>query len=400
MNRETRLMHYGRGYLPGPANPPLVRASTILHDTVFSYRETKRLREKDDTILSYGRRGTTTAHVLATAICDLEGGDGCFLFPSGVAALAGAITPFVEAGTHLLVIDTVFGPTRHYCDSILTTAGVEVSYVPWDTVDLTPYVRPNTRAIVLESPGSVTFEVPDLPKLCANAKAHNLTVIADNTYGSGWLYHPLKLGCDVSVIAGTKYLSGHADAMIGSATTKGTATAKLRTFTHLTGQTIGPDEAYACLRGMRTLGLRLARHQDNARALVAYFQTRPEVKQIFHPSLPSHPGAQNWARDACGTTGLLSVLFDEMFNADAFIDRLALFAVGSSWGGYESLAQPTAPEDSRDYPNPERMGPMVRFHAGLEHIDDLIADLESSFATLLRGTNHDNHLNKQSSVGD
>ena len=373
-------MHYGRGLLPGPANPPLIRASTILHDTVESYRETKRLREADDAVLSYGRRGTTTAHRLAAAICDLEGGEGCFLFPSGVAALAGAIAPFAQAGTHLLVIDTVFGATRSYCDTILTAAGVEVSYFPWDSTDLTPHIRPNTKAVVVESPASITFEVPDLATLCASAKTHKLTVIADNTYGSGWLYHPLKLGCDVSVIAGTKYLGGHADVMIGAATARGEATARLRKFTHLSGQTTGPDEAYACLRGMRTLGLRLARHQDTALALAAYFQKRPEVHKVLHPGLPDHPGARNWARDASGTTGLLSVLFAEKFDADAFVDRLALFAIGSSWGGYESLAQPTAPEASRAYPNPAHVGPMVRFHAGLEHIDDLIADLDASFA--------------------
>ena len=385
MHRETKLMHYGRGALPGPANPPVVRASTILHDTVGSYQETKRLREEDDSVLSYGRRGTTTAHTLAEAIRDLEGGDACFLFPTGVAAVAGAIAPFVGAGDHLLVIDTVFGATRTYCDKILTAAGVEVSYFPWETVDLGPYVRANSKAVVVESPASITFEVADLPALSADARARGLTVIADNTYGSGWLYRPLELGCDVSVIAGTKYLGGHADVMMGAATATGAATAKLRTHTHMTGQTIGPDDAYACLRAMRTLGLRLERHQDNALALAAYFGTRPEVSTVLHPGLPGHPGAQTWARDASGTNGLLSVVFETEFDAEAFADRLTLFAIGSSWGGYESLAQPVSPETSRTFPNSQRNGPMIRFHAGLEHIDDLIADLDASFAAAIAG---------------
>ena len=379
MRRETRLMHYGRPTLPGPANPPVMRASTILHETVASYRDTKARRETDDAVLSYGRRGTTTAHALATALCDLEQGEACFLFPSGVAALAGALSAYLQSGDHLLVVDTVFPATRIYCEGQLRRAGVAIDYFPWDTTDLTPWIKPNTRAVFVESPGSQTFEVMDLPKLCESAHAKGLVVIADNTYGSGWLYRPLDLGCDVSVVSGTKYLSGHADVMMGAAVAKGAPTDDLRRLARTTGQLLAPDEAYACLKGMRTLALRLERHGDNALSLARWFQGRSGVDEVLHPALPGHPGADIWKRDATGSNGLLSVVFQQGFAVEAFLDRLTLFSIGSSWGGFESLAMPAAPDDDRRFPNAERSGPTVRFHAGLEHVDDLIDDLDAAW---------------------
>ncbi|QYX57593.1 cystathionine beta-lyase [Roseovarius sp. SCSIO 43702] len=379
-HRETRLMHYGRGPLPGPANPPVMRASTVLHDTVVSYRDTKARRETDDAVLSYGRRGTTTAHALAAAIADLEGGEACFLFPTGVAAVAGAIAPFIAAGDHVLCVDTIFPATRSYCDDALARMGVTVDYFPWDTTDLTDHARPETKLVIVESPASQTYEVMDLPALCADAHARDLLVVADSTYGSGWLYRPLELGCDVSVIAGTKYLGGHADVMMGAVSAKGGAVAPLRRHTAMTGQTLGPDDAYNTLRGMRTLALRLERHEATALALARWLRDRPEVTRVLHPALPGHPGRETWARDASGTNGLLTVEFTQGFDTEDFIDRLALFSVGSSWGGFESLAMPCAPEAGRTYPNPDRTGPMVRLHAGLEHVDDLIADLARALA--------------------
>ncbi|MDP2779711.1 cystathionine beta-lyase [Devosia sp.] len=379
MNRETKLMHYGRVSLPGPANPPVMRASTILHDTVGSYQDTKRRRENDDAILSYGRRGTTTAHALAAAICDLEGAEACFLFPSGVAAVAGAIAPYVGAGDSLLVVDTIFPATRTYCEGVLARNGITIDYFPWDTTDLSAFVKPNTKAVMVESPASQTFEVMDLPALCKDAHARDLVVIADNTYGSSWLYRPLDLGCDVSVVAGTKYLGGHADVMMGAAAAKGPATPRLRQHSQMTGQTLGPDDAYNCLRGIRTLGLRLDRHQENGFALADWLKARDEVQAVLHPGLPEHPGAKVWARDATGCNGLFSVIFAEGFDAEGLVDRLSLFAIGSSWGGFESLAMPSDPNAGRMFQDTARTGPMVRFHAGLEHIDDLIADMLASF---------------------
>lgn len=376
-------MHYGRSTKgPGPANPPVVRASTILHDTVAAYRDTKARRENDDTVLSYGRRGTTTAHVLAEAVRDLEGADASFLFPTGVAALAGAISAFVGAGDHLLIVDTVFPATRSFCETQLRRNGVEINYIPWDTTDLEPWIKPVTKAVVVESPASQTFEVMDLPAFCRNARAKGITVIADNTYGSGWLYQPLELGCDVSVIAGTKYLSGHADVMMGVASARGGACAPLRALVHSSGQNLAPDEAYACLRGMRTLCLRLDRHNESGLTLARWFAERPEVSQVLHPGLRDHPGHKIWLRDASGCNGLLSVVFHPEFALEHFLDALQIFAIGSSWGGFESLAMPIAPAEARKFGDKDTQGPMTRFHIGLEHPDDLIEDLTASFELL------------------
>ncbi|KXF78108.1 cystathionine beta-lyase [Paramesorhizobium deserti] len=383
LRRETRLCHYGQPAHPGPANPPIVRASTILHDTVESYRDTKRRRESDDSVLSYGRRGTTTAHALMQAIADLEGAEGAWLFPSGVAAISSALTALLRPGDHLLMVDTIFGATRTFCQDILSEYGVSFDYFPCGTADITSHLRSETKLVFVESPGSQTFEVMDLPALCASAHAAGVLVMADNTYGSGWLYRPIELGCDLSIIAGTKYLGGHADVMMGAVSARGDAAARLRKAVHVTGQTLAPDEAYATLRGIRTLSLRLERHEGNALRLAEWFAMRPEVLGVLHPALPGHPGHEIWMRDASGSNGLLSVVFAPGFDAEVLLDRLTLFGIGSSWGGFESLAMPIDPERNRasllDYPKEAKI---VRFHAGLEHIDDLINDLEAALATL------------------
>ncbi|MBT6036726.1 MAG: cystathionine beta-lyase [Kordiimonadaceae bacterium] len=380
MHRDTKLMHYGRpSCSPRPANPPVVRASTILHDTVASYRKTIEERENDDSILSYGRRGTTTAHELSNAIMDLEGGDACFLFPTGIAAIVGALSAYVKSGDHLLIVDTIFPATRNYCEKHLRKNGVSIDYIPWQTTDVTAWLKTNTKALLVESPASQTFEIMDLPKLCENAHKQDIIVIADNTYGSSWLYQPLKLGCDVSVIAGTKYLSGHADVMMGAVVAKGRACAAIRSLAHITGQTLGPDDAYACLRGIRTLSLRMERHGENSIALANWFGERPEVTQILHPALPDHPGHEIWQRDSSGCNGLLSVVFNEGFEIEPFLDRLKLFSIGASWGGFESLALIITPQNDRQFSEFQPSNPMVRFHAGLENLDDLINDLDQAF---------------------
>ncbi|WP_068300862.1 cystathionine beta-lyase [Pararhodobacter sp. CCB-MM2] len=383
MHRDTKLCHYGQAQRPGPANPPVVRASTILHDTVESYKAVKAARESDEYILSYGRRGTTTAHALMQAIADLEGGEGAWLFPSGVAAISATLMAFLRPGDHLLLVDTVFGATRTFCDEVLAPLGITYDLFPSDAVDLSAYVTPKTKLVWVESPGSQTYEVMDLPALTQWARGAGLVTIADNTYASGWLYRPLELGCDVSVVAGTKYLGGHADVMMGAAAAKGEAAAVLRRAVHLTGQTLAPDEAYATLRGIRTLGLRLERHGQNSLALTEWFATRPEVLRVLHPGLQDHPGHALWQRDGQGDNGLLTVVFKPGFDTTAYLNALQLFGIGSSWGGFESLAMPIEPERTRASLQglPEE-APMVRFHAGLEHADDLIADLSAGFESL------------------
>jgi len=377
MRRETKLCHYGQTARPSPANPPVVRASTILHDTVESYRAIKKARENDDYVLSYGRRGTTTAHALMEAIADLEGGDGAWLYPTGVAAISATLMALLRPGDHLLLVDTIFGATKTLCDEVLSEFGVSYDLFPSGTTDVTPYVKDNTRLVFVESPGSQTYEIMDLPALCDTAHAADLVVVADNTYGSGWLYRPLELGCDVSIIAGTKYLGGHADVMMGAVSARGDAAAKLRKASHLTGQILAPDEAYATLRGLRTLPLRLERHGHNARALADWFSHRPEVLRVLHPNLPGHPGHEIWLRDACGSNGLLSVVFAPGIDSDALLNTLTLFGIGSSWGGFESLAMPITPERNRaSLAGLPQEAQIVRFHAGLEHVDDLIADVD------------------------
>lgn len=385
MNRETRLLHYGAPARPGPANPPVVRASTILHDTVASYDDVKLRRETNENLLSYGRRGTTPAHVLQSAVADLEGGDAAYLFPTGVAALAGTIGAFLSAGDHALVVDTVFSPTRKLFDVLMTRMGVTVDYFPADAQDLSGYLKPNTRVLFLESPGSQTFDLLDVPMLTAQVRGRDVTVIIDNTYGSGWLYRPLELGCDVSIIAGTKYLGGHADVMMGASVAKGDAHAVLRKHVNMTGQTLAPDESYNTLRGMRTLGLRYERHHQTGLTVAAQLAARPEVVRVLHPGLPDHPRHDLFLRDFSGAAGLFSVEFSSGFDSVTFIDALHLFAVGSSWGGFESLAMPISPYGERLYPPHEPAGPMVRLHVGLENAEDLAADIEQAFSSVATG---------------
>lgn len=384
MRRETKLLHYGRPSLPGPANPPVVRASTVLHDTLASYEDTLSRRESDDGVLSYGRRGTTTAHALMEAIADIEGGDASWLYPTGVAAIATALQALVHQGDHLLVVDTVFPATRSVIERFLLPNGVAVDYFPWDATDLSPWLRPETRLVFVESPGSFTLEVMDLPALCESAHRHGALVVTDNTYASGWLCRPLDLGCDVSIIAGTKYLSGHADTMMGAATARGAAVKTLKDATVAAGQTLGPDEAYATLRGMRTLNLRLERHEASALTAAEWLSGHDGIERVLHPGLPDHPGYDVWKRDATGTNGLLSVAFSSHFDARAFADALRLFSVGSSWGGFESLVKPFAPPRAGSAFSNHRDWSFVRLHVGLEHVDDLLEDLDRALAVARR----------------
>jgi len=378
MRRETKLLHYGRGKLPAPANPPVVRASTILHESVESYTDTLKRRETDDSVLSYGRRGTTTAHALMEAVNDLEGGDGCWLFPTGVAAIATTLQAFLHHGDHMLMTETAFHATKTVCENFLKPNGVEVDTIPWDATDLSKWIKPETKVVFVESPGSDTLEVTDLPALCKSAHEHDALVIADNTYGSGWLYRPLQLGCDVSIIAGTKYLSGHADVMMGAATARGEAVEPVRRAVLASGQTLAPDEAYATLRGMRTLNLRMERHQENALAVVRWLEARDEVTCVLHPDLPQHPGHETWQRDATGSNGLVTVVFTDDFDVTGFLDRLQVFSIGSSWGGFESLAKTVKSPTYHTDAGTGHSQNILRLHVGLEHIDDIIEDLENA----------------------
>ena len=382
MRRETRLAHYGRPKAPGPANPPVVRASTILHDSLESYEDTLARRAVDETVLSYGRRGTTTAHALMEAITDLEGGEGTWLFPTGVAALAGSLQACLKSGDHLLVSETAFYATNVVCERFLEPNGVTVDRIPWDATDLSAWLKPETRAVFVESPGSDLMEVMDLPAICESAHAAGALVLADNTFGSGWLYRPLELGCDVSIIAGTKYLGGHADVMMGSACARGDAAGLLREAIPALGQTLAPDEAYATLRGIRTLNLRLERHAESASKVAGWLSKRDEVLQLFSPTRKGHPGQATWQRDGEGGNGLLTIALRGDVDLSRLLKALALFSVGSSWGGFESLAKPVKDFAHRTAATGLNGAQLLRLHVGLEHPDDLIADLAQAFDSL------------------
>ena len=329
-------------------------------------------------VLSYGRRGTTTAHALMSAVSDLEGGDACWLFPTGAAAIATALQAFLRSGDHLLVTETVFHATKTICDQFLRPNGVNIDMIPYSATDLSYWIRPETKVVFVESPGSNTLEVMDLPAIAESAHANNVLVIADNTYGSGWLYRPLELGCDVSIIAGTKYLSGHADVMMGTATARGDAVVPLRKAVVAAGQTLSPDDAYLTLRALRTLHLRMERHQQNTLQVLRWFEQQECVLGVFHPALPNHPGHETWLRDASGTNGIVSVVFVDAFDQKTFLDSLKVFAIGGSWGGFESLVKAFALRDDilETYQKTQRDA--IRFHVGLEHIDDILEDLEQA----------------------
>ncbi len=378
MDPRTILVHQGRGDQSvevRSVNPVLMRASTILfkdYDTWQKYRDLR----KTDRVLSYGARGTTTNFELEKLVCALEGGFRAQLFPTGLASLAMVLLNYAEAGAHFIVSDAIYGPVRTVCDLFLTKVGVEVTFCKADASDVEALIRPNTKLILVESPGSILYEIVDMPRLCEIAHARGIPVATDNTWGSAWLYNPLKLGADISVIAATKYLSGHSDVTMGIVVCNEKEWKHFDKLPEALGFTTSPDDCYLVLRGMRTLGVRLAQHERTTDAVVEFLKTRPEIKTIFYPKLETHPGHDIFMRDFKGSNGMLTIELAEGYaKADAvkFTDALQYFSCGASWGGYESLATVTVPP--RTATDWSRRGPFVRFHIGLEAAEDLIADL-------------------------
>ena len=376
MKDRTRLIHSGRHPADhaGAVNIPVYRASTLIQPTV------ERL-ENTPTALGYGRRGTPTTRGLEESVCTLEGGARTMLTPSGLSACTAALMAVLGAGDHLLMVDTVYGPTRAFCRGPLKRFGMETTFYTSTITasDLEGLIRPNTKAIFLESPGSGTFEVQDVPALAAAAKARGVTVLVDNTWATPLLFKPLAHGADLSIIAATKYLVGHADVLIGTITANEATADKLNDFHGKFGLTTSGDDAYLTQRGMRTLGVRLAQHQTTALKLAQWFQARPEVERVLYPALETDPGHAIWKRDFAGASGLFGVELKPASKAavPAMLDGYGLFAMGWSWGGYESLAVTT--KIDRSAPGYRPAGPLLRFHAGLEDPDDLIADLAAGF---------------------
>ena len=366
-----------------PVNPPVMRASTVLFDSLATFRETRARRNKER-LLSYGARGTQTAFALEEALVDLEGGYRAQLFPSGLAAIAMSFLTYLRAGEHLLVTDAVYGPVRKVCDDYLKPNGVEIDYYTADGCDIEAKLKPNTRMIYAECPGSLVYEMVDLPAVVKLAKARGILVAVDNTWGSGWLYNPLVLGADISIIAVTKYISGHSDLVMGAVVTTESAWEPLGRRSDAFGQVASPDDVYLALRGLRTLGARLEVHQRNALAVVEWLRKRPEIRTIYFPALATHPGHEIWKRDCTGFNGLLSFEVAEASTkqVETMIDSLDLFGIGSSWGGFESMVLPADLAQARTVTDWSGHKPIVRLHIGLEDPGDLIADLEEAFARM------------------
>ncbi|EAB5260794.1 PLP-dependent transferase [Campylobacter jejuni] len=385
MNSKTKLIHCGRGDQGAEVrsvNPTLMRASTILfkdHATWQKYRELR----KTDRVLSYGARGTTTNFELEKLICTLEGGYRAQLFPTGLAALAMVLLNYANKDAHFLITDAIYGPVRTICELFLEKMGVEIDFLKADASDVEEKIKPNTKLILCESPGSILYEIIDLPKLCKIAHAHNIPVAIDNTYSSGYFLNPLELGVDISVIAATKYLSGHSDVTMGIVVINEKEWKNFDKLPEALGFTTSPDDAYLVLRGMRTLDVRMKAHEKSADEIVEFLQSRKEVKTIFYPKLKSHSNHEIFMRDHKGANGMITIEFAEGYNKEdaiKFVDKLEYFSIGASWGGYESLATVTTPP--RTATDLSARGPFVRFHIGLEDTKDLIADLTQAFDSI------------------
>lgn len=380
----TKLAHSGRdpSRFSGAVNVPVHRASTILFDTAA---DMGRAGAQPYGSPYYGRRGTPTQFGLQEAVADLEGGFRTILTPAGLSAVTVAILSFVEQGDHVLIPDSVYDPTRKFCDQFLTRMGVSTSYYdPTMGSAISELISEKTKLVFTESPGSLTFEVQDIPAICEAAHAKDALVAMDNTWATPLYFKSLAHGVDISVIAATKYIVGHADAMIGTITVAREELWEPVFKTHsLLGFATSPDDAYLAARGLRTLGARLTQHDRSARQIAEWLETRDEVARVIHPALPSHPQHDLWARDFTGASGLFAFELKQAPKKaiDAMLDGLALFGLGYSWGGFESLLIPTTPQSARTVV-PYDGGPLMRIHVGLEAVDDLIADLDAGFGRL------------------
>lgn len=387
MKRDTKVIRAGHSKKrnAGVVNTPVYHASTVVFDSLAQLKEVQPRALKGEKALYYGRLGTPTHWTLEEAITDLAGGADTILTPSGVAACALAILGSVKAGEHVLVSDSAYEPTRKLCDGLLKDFGVETSYYdPCIGAGIEKLMRKNTRLVFCESPGSHTFEVQDVPAIARVAHASGALVAIDNTWASPLFCRPIDLGADMSIEAGTKYLCGHSDAVIGAVTATAEALPGLRRAVLGLGYAVGPDDVYLTTRGLRTLAVRLARHQENAMKVALWLRDRPEVKRVLYPALPDDPGHALWKRDFQGASGLMGVLLRRTSPAAvaAMVDDMKLFSLGYSWGGFESLIAPSAPKTIRTAVPWKEAEPGLRLHIGLEDPSDLIADLEKGFARL------------------
>jgi cystathionine beta-lyase len=380
MDEKTRLIHAGRQALPRArtVGPAIQRGSTVL------LPNSRALYEED---LGYGRAGLCAQDALRQGLAELEGASSVHLYPSGLAALSGALTAVLKAGDAILVTEGAYKPTRIFCQRVLNRFGVRVELYDarLSPEELMALVKDDTRLILLESPSSLTFEMQDVPAIAAAARARGVLTLMDNTWAAGLYFKPLAHGVDISVQALTKYVCGHSDIFMGSAATNDASlAAKLEAGVHDFGWAVTGDAAYDMLRTLRTLPTRLARHDETARAVAGWLSAQPQVARVLHPALPGDPGHAIWDRDYSGASGLFGFVLNPCpIEAEhAFLDALHIFGLGFSWGGFESLAIRCDPQlKSRTFVTGLE-GPLMRLHIGLEQASDLIADLAGGFAAL------------------
>ncbi|MBW9061832.1 cystathionine beta-lyase [Rhizobium herbae] len=378
---NTRLAHIGNdpSDYHGFVNPPVVHASTVL----FPNARTMETRAQKYT---YGTRGTPTTDALCEAIDELEGSAGTILVPSGLAAVTVPFLAFLAAGDHALIVDSVYFPTRHFCDTMLKRLGVSVDYYdPMIGAGIESLIKPNTKLVHTEAPGSNTFEMQDISAISAVAHRHGCVVTMDNTWATPLYFKPLDHGVDISIHASTKYPSGHSDILLGTVSANAAHWEQLKEANITLGICASPDDSYQILRGLRTMGVRLDRHQESTLNIARWLEEREDVARVLHPALPSFPGHELWKRDFAGSSGIFSFVLKtdspDRFKAKAhaFLDALSLFGLGYSWGGFESLALHVGLSDRKVCKAPSE-GPVLRLQIGLEDVADIRKDIEAGLA--------------------
>ncbi|AKH64231.1 MULTISPECIES: cystathionine beta-lyase [Photorhabdus] len=388
---ETSLVNAGRSrkFTQGAVNPIIQRTSSVIFDSVASKRQATHNRANGE--LFYGRRGTQTHFSFQEAMAELEGGAGCTLYPSGAAAISSAILSFAAAGDHILLTGSAYDPTQGFCDKILSRMNMTTDYFdPMIGEEIAELIKPNTKVVFLESPGSITMEVQDIPAIVRAVRQVNpdIVIMIDNTWAAGVLFKALEFGIDISIQSGTKYIVGHSDAMLGIAVANERCWVQLRESSYLMGQMADADTVYMASRGLRTLAIRLKQHEKSSIEIARWLQQRSEVAAVYHPALPSCPGHDNFIRDFSGSNGLFSFQLKERLTHQQFsnyLDNFHHFKMAFSWGGFESLILGYQPEEIktvRQYNTPQKTGTLFRLHVGLENVQDLIDDLAEGFSRI------------------
>ena len=387
-NLSTTFVHAGRKkrFSQGSVNPVLQRASSLVFDCIEDKKHATQHRAKGE--LFYGRRGTLTHFALQDLMCEMEGGAGCYLYPCGAAAVTNSILSFVKTGDHVLMSGAAYEPTQDFCNIVLKKMQIDTTYYdPLIGADIATLIQSNTKVLFLEAPSSITMEIPDIPTIVKAARKvnPNIVIMIDNTWSAGVLFKALEHDIDISIQAGTKYLVGHSDIMIGTAVANVQTWDQLREHSYLMGQMVDADSAYTTARGIRTLGVRLKQHQESSIKVAKWLSEQPEVKTVYHPALSSCPGHEFFLRDFSGSSGLFSFELTKRLTSEQvsnFMDHFQLFTMAYSWGGFESLILCNQPEEiSHIRPNIKRnlTGSLIRVHIGFEDVDELIADLKAGF---------------------